>query len=89
MQSKTGKLTFELRGEGTLPSLQILKPTDVENDGVPSLRFGKTRIGKDSIMSIVVNNEGQVPATAKFDAITNDCFSFEGQALSHTIVSKS
>ena len=89
LQSKQGKMTFELRGEGTLPSLQILKPTEVIPDGTAVLNFGKTRIGKDSILSIVLTNEGQVPATVKFDAITNDCFSFEGQSMSHTIMSKS
>jgi hypothetical protein len=31
--SKTGKLFFELRGEGTLPTLQIQSPKDVEPDG--------------------------------------------------------
>lgn len=89
LQSKQGKMTFELRGEGTLPSLQILKPTETIADGTAVLNFGKTRIGKDNILSIVLTNEGQVPATVKFDAITNDCFSFEGQSLSHTIMSKS
>jgi hypothetical protein len=54
-------------------------------DGTPALRFRKTRIGKDCIMSIVLKNEGQVPATVRFDAITNDCFTFEGGSLSHTI----
>ena len=48
----------ELRGEGTLPSLQILKPTEVIPDGTAVLNFGKTRIGKDNILSIVLTNEG-------------------------------
>ena len=39
-------------------------------------------------MSIVLKNEGQVPATVRFDAITNDCFTFEGGSLSHTITQK-
>jgi hypothetical protein len=51
-------MTFELRGEGTLPSLQILKPTEVIPDGTAVLNFGKTRIGKDNILSIVLTNEG-------------------------------
>ena len=56
--SKQGKLVFELRGEGTLPTLQILKPTDIEADGTPVIRFGKTRVGKDCIIPIVLTNEG-------------------------------
>jgi len=53
------------------------------------LKFKKTRIGKDSIFPIVLKNEGQVPATARFDAITNEAFTFEGSNLIHTIPSKS
>jgi len=87
--SKTGKLVFELRGEGTLPTLQVEKPTEHENDGTPALKFRKTRIGKDTIIPIILKNEGQVPATARFDAITNDSFSFEGSSLNHTITQKS
>lgn len=30
-----------------------------------------------------------MPATARFDAITNDAFTFEGGSLSHTITQKS
>jgi len=29
-----------------------------------------------------------VPATARFDAITNESFSFEGTSMNHTIMSK-
>lgn len=87
-ESKTGKLAFELRGEGTLPTLQVEKPEEQDTDGTPILRFKKTRLGKDSILPIVLKNEGQVPATARFDAITNDNFTFEGN-LNHTITQKS
>ena len=38
-------------------------------------------------MSIVLTNEGQVPATVKFDAITNENFEFMG-SMSYTIMSK-
>jgi hydrocephalus-inducing protein len=36
----------------------------------------------------VLKNEGQVPATVRFDAITNEAFSFEGASMTHTIMSK-
>jgi len=74
--TKNGKLIFELRGEGTLPSLQIDKIEEHDNDGTPILRFKKTRIGKDCTQEIVLKNDGQVPATARFDAIPNDAFQF-------------
>ena len=78
MDDPTGKLVFELRGEGTLPTLQVEKPDTFEADGTPILKFRKTRIGKDAILPIVLKNEGQVAATARFDAITNEVFTFEG-----------
>lgn len=77
-ESTTGKLVFELRGEGTLPTLQVEKPDDHDADGTPILRYRKTRVGKDCILPIILKNEGQVPATARFDAITNEAFIFEG-----------
>jgi len=87
-ESKSGKLVFELRGEGTLPTLLVEKPDEVDAEGTPVLRFRKTRIGREATHSIVLKNEGQVPATARFDALHHDCFSFLGN-LSHTITPKS
>ena len=86
--SKQGKMTFELRGEGTLPTLQVLEPEEKDaTDGYPLVRFPRTRVNKEHIASIVLVNEGQVPATAKFDAITNENFEFLG-SMNHTIMSK-
>ena len=51
------------------------------------LKFKKTRIGRESTLPIVLKNEGSVVATARFDAIKNDCFNFLGN-LSHTITPK-
>lgn len=87
-ESKSGKLVFELRGEGTLPTLLVEKPDEVDAEGCPQLKFKKTRIGRDSVLSVVLKNEGQVPATARFDALQHECFSFLGN-LSHTITPKS
>jgi len=52
------------------------------------LKFKKTRIGKDCILSILLKNEGQVAATARFDAITNEQFTFEGN-MNQMITQKS
>lgn len=88
LNPKQGKMTFEIRGEGTLPTLQIQKPDETEPDGTPVLRFRKTRNGKETYMQIILKNDGQVPATARFDSITNESFSFEGTSMNHTIMSK-
>ena len=63
---KTHKLTFDLRGEGALPTLKIDKPNEFM-DGVPVLRFPKTRLGKTQLRSIMLKNDGQIPATVKFE----------------------
>lgn len=60
----------------------------MEADGTPALRFRKTRIGKETVMQIVLKNEGSIAATARFDVIKNDCFNFHG-SLNHTITPKS
>ena len=73
-ESKRGKLVFELRGEGTLPSLLVEKPDEFDNDGTPALRFKRTRLGREAVLSIVLKNEGQVPATARFDALRHEAF---------------
>ncbi len=54
--SKQGKMTFELRGEGTLPTLQVLEPEEKDAaDGTPILKFPRTRVNRDNIMSIVLS----------------------------------
>jgi hypothetical protein len=45
-----GVLSFELRGEGTLPTLFVEKPSDLDTDGTPMLKFRKTRIGRDATL---------------------------------------
>jgi len=87
-ERKSGQFVCELRGEGTLPTLLVESPEEVDADGTPILRFRKTRIGRESVLSIVLKNEGQVPATARFDALRHDGFTFLGN-MSHTITAKS
>jgi len=40
-KNPSGKFQFELRGEGTLPSLLLEKPTELTPEGLPLLGFGK------------------------------------------------
>ena len=74
---KTGTLRFELRGEGTLPTLLLDSPKEYDTDGNPILKFKKTRLSKIATGEIVLKNEGVVPATVKFEPLVHDCFSFE------------
>jgi hydrocephalus-inducing protein len=78
LKSSSGKLVFELKGEGTLPTLLISKPTELSEDGVPLLKLKKTRIGKKVTGSITLHNEGVVPATVKFKPIKHDNLEFKG-----------
>ena len=74
---ETGVLKFELRGEGTLPTLLLDQPSEYDTDGTPLLKFKKTRINKAITSQIVLKNEGVVPATVKFEPLVHDCISFE------------
>lgn len=56
--SPSGMLSFELRGEGTLPTLLVEKPDELDADGTPVLKFRRTRVGRDSQLQIVLKNEG-------------------------------
>lgn len=52
-------MQFELRGEGTLPTLQVNEPEEKDpTDGYPIVRFPRTRVNKENIASIVLVNEG-------------------------------
>ena len=78
-ESSSGKFTFELRGEGTLPTLILTKPTELTEEGLPLLKLKKTRIGKKTKGTITIHNEGAVPATVKFKAINHDNLEFKGE----------
>lgn len=51
-------MNFELRGEGTLPTLQVSEPEEKDHEGFPVLRFARTRVNHEQIASIVLINEG-------------------------------
>ena len=51
------------------------------------MRFKKTRINKEAVMTLVLKNEGSISATARFDVIKNPCFEFLGN-LNCTITPK-
>lgn len=41
-KTPAGKMQFELRGEGTLPSLLLEKPSELTPEGYPHLIFPRT-----------------------------------------------
>ncbi len=77
-ESSSGKFTFELRGEGTLPTLLISKPSQLTDGGYPLLKFKKTKLNKKSTETIVLRNDGAVPASVKFKPIKHDNLEFKG-----------
>ena len=87
-KSKSGKLKFELRGEGVMPSLLLEKPKAINEKGIAVLEFKKTRLGKCSQETLVLKNEGQVPATVQFEQLSSEVFQLLAP-LSSTILPKS
>lgn len=77
---KTHKLLFDLRGEGALPTLKIEKPKELFDERTTLIKFSRTRVEKSSQLPLVLKNDGQVPATVKFDLTPNESFKFLGQA---------
>jgi len=63
---KTGVLRFELRGEGTLPTITLTNAA-IRDNGRSSMEFKKTRVGKSSLLSFELRNGGSIAATARFD----------------------
>ncbi|CAD8206755.1 unnamed protein product [Paramecium octaurelia] len=77
---KTHKLLFDLRGEGALPTLKLEKPKDWLDERTPVVKFGRVRLGKTLTMPIVLKNDGQIPATVKWDlTAVNEHFRFLDQ----------
>lgn len=76
--SSSGKFVFELRGEGTLPTLLISKPNELTEEGLPLLKYKKTRLNKRTTGTITLHNEGAVPATVKFQPLTHENLEFKG-----------
>lgn len=59
-----------------MPTIKLEKPKEYFNESMPLLKFPKVRIDKACVLPIVVKNDGMVPATLKWDLITNENFRF-------------
>ncbi|KAJ3416712.1 hypothetical protein HDV05_000542 [Chytridiales sp. JEL 0842] len=66
-QTRSKTLTFELRGEGTLPRVTIDKPQLKNKAGLPLLKFKKLLLGASQTLPIVLRNEGTIPAKVRLD----------------------
>lgn len=78
---RTHKLVFDMRGEGALPTIKLDKPSAKEwfNESTPLLKFPKVRVGKTAVLPVVLKNDGQVPATVKWELQPNENFRFLDQ----------
>ena len=75
-EPKTHKLTFDLKGEGALPTLRVEQPKEYLDERTILLKFPRTRVGKTNNQQISLKNDGSIPATAKFDLSPSDSFKF-------------
>jgi hypothetical protein len=66
-EGKNRCLTFELRGEGTLPRITIEKPFLRSKAGNPWLKFRRLLVGSSQTLSIVLKNDGIIPANFKIE----------------------
>ncbi|CAE7232354.1 Hydin [Symbiodinium sp. CCMP2456] len=71
--SKTNHLKFEMRGDGTVPSISMTGPTLFGDDG-GQYDFGKLRLGKTQVVEFTLANQGVIPATARCDLTPNPHF---------------
>ena len=63
---EAAKLRFDLAGEGTLPCITVVNPTERDHDGKGLLNLGRIRLGEEANGWITLRNDALVPATAKF-----------------------
>jgi hypothetical protein len=66
-EGKNKCLTFELRGEGTLPRVCVEKPSLRGKNGIPLLKFKRLLLGTSQTLPISLKNDGIVPAKFKLE----------------------
>ncbi|KAF1330314.1 Hydrocephalus-inducing protein, partial [Globisporangium splendens] len=69
-------LQFELRGEGMMPCVSILEPTQRDASGMLVLNFGRVRVSKSKDLSIILRNDGILSSTVLFSLASNPNFFF-------------
>ncbi|KAF1329814.1 hypothetical protein FI667_g5469, partial [Globisporangium splendens] len=63
-------LHFELRGEGTIPCVSIMEPTQRDASEALVLNFGRVRVSKSKDLSIILRNDGILSSTKMHDEAT-------------------
>uniref|UniRef100_K3W9Q9 MSP domain-containing protein n=1 Tax=Globisporangium ultimum (strain ATCC 200006 / CBS 805.95 / DAOM BR144) TaxID=431595 RepID=K3W9Q9_GLOUD len=69
-------LQFELRGEGTMPCVSIMEPTQRDASGALVLNYGRVRVSKSKDLPIILRNDGILSATVLFSLTSNPNFFF-------------
>eukprot|EP00929_Paragymnodinium_shiwhaense_P012789 TRINITY_DN120685_c0_g1_i1.p1 TRINITY_DN120685_c0_g1~~TRINITY_DN120685_c0_g1_i1.p1 ORF type:complete len:3365 (+),score=726.60 TRINITY_DN120685_c0_g1_i1:1028-10096(+) len=62
----SNSLKFELRGDGTVPTISLEGPA-IFGDKGGELKFGKLRVGQAHMAELMLRNNGIIPATARCD----------------------
>lgn len=55
-------LEFQLTGEGTLPSVRVLRPAQGSSRRHPEMQFGRALVGRTRTFPLVLLNDGNVVA---------------------------
>lgn len=66
---KTSVLEFDLLGQGTLPSVCVVRPGLRSSKGSPVLHFRWVPVGRRYIRPLVLLNNGNVPAEVQIDML--------------------
>ncbi|XP_025759455.1 hydrocephalus-inducing protein homolog isoform X1 [Oreochromis niloticus] len=67
--NKTSVLEFDLLGQGTLPSVCVVRPGLRGSKGSPVLHFRQVPVGRRHIRPLVLLNNGNVPAEVQIDML--------------------
>ncbi|CAK0791292.1 unnamed protein product [Prorocentrum cordatum] len=70
----TNQLAFELRGDGALPSVNLVGPVLVGDNGVSALQMGSLTVGKRHEVRMALRNSGLLPATVRVDLASTPHF---------------
>ncbi|KAM6936867.1 hydrocephalus-inducing protein homolog [Xenentodon cancila] len=66
---KSKVLEFQLIGEGTLPSVCVVRPALRDSRGSPILQFRRVLVGRRSTLPLVLLNDGTVPSQVHIDLL--------------------
>ncbi|KAM7396206.1 hypothetical protein PAMP_019263 [Pampus punctatissimus] len=62
-------LEFDLIGEGSLPSVCVVRPALRNSGGSPMLQFRRVLVGRRHTLRLVLQNDGNVPAQVQIDML--------------------